>query len=70
MVAASIHVLAWAPQGTPASAVRINASSHGVLMEAMDAVRGAFGSKIGGIESVSHISVDEWTIPSQAIALA
>jgi hypothetical protein len=45
MVATSIQVLDPASQGTPSPADRITASSQGVLMKAMDATQGAFGSE-------------------------
>jgi len=45
MVAASIQVVASGLQGSPVVAVRITASSQGVLMEAMDAIQGTWGSE-------------------------
>ena len=45
MVAASIHLLAAAPHGVPTAVDWITASSQGVLMQAMDAIRDAGGSE-------------------------
>src|SRR5216684_448821 len=45
IVATSIHVLALAAHGTPASVVRFTTSSHGVLMKAMDDTKSELGSQ-------------------------
>ena len=47
MVAASIQVLASAPQGTAPIVDCIAAWSQGVLTKVMDAASGAFGSALG-----------------------